>query len=415
MFEKLFKNELTKTSGVSNPEPWFIDFLNGGNSNDIQITPNLALNLGTVYKCVTIRAGTISKMPIHTFMRTENGKKRVQNDVSYLLEVSPNRLTTPSQMKKMISIDIDLWGDSYILIEKNRKELKRLEPWRTQITLMSDGSLRYKYNSPISLEEEIYTDEEVMHFKDFGTDGIKGKSKIQLARETLNNMKSSNKLLSKYYQNGTLAKGILTHPATLGEEAKDSIKKAWREANTGLNNAYDIPVVDSGLEYKDISMSFEDAQFLNLTKFSVEEMARFFNVPPYMVGIMDGAKFNNVQSQAMDFISNSIQPQLTDIEEEMDYKLFYTGEKKKGIYVKFNMSAAMRSDDISRANYYKIMKEQGVYSINDILEKEDMNTIGENGDIHWSNLNFVPLDIAKEYQLGKAGAKMPKGGDESNE
>ncbi|NFG42090.1 phage portal protein [Clostridium botulinum] len=408
MFEKLFKHEVMNvntTSNVSTPESWLINLMNCETNSGIKITPNLALNLSSVYKCLSIRSGTISKMPIQTFMRTSKGKKRVDNGVSYLLETRPNRLTTPSQFKKMISIDIDLWGNAYSLIIDKRKALKRLEPWRTTVNIMSDGSLRYKYQDPITLKLQTYTDEEVMHFKDFGTDGIMGKSKIQLARETLGNAKASNKLLSKYYKNGTLAKGILTHPGTLDKTAKDNIKSAWREANSGISNAYDIPVVDSGLKYEDISMSFEDAQFLNLNKFSVEEIARFFNVPPYMLGIMDGAKFNNVQSQSMDFVTNTIQPLITDIEEEINYKLFYTLEKQKGYYTKFNMAVAMRADDISRANFYEKMLNNGLYSINKCLMKEDEEGIGDYGDKHYRSLNYVDVEMMNEYQLNKSNMK----------
>lgn len=408
MFERLFKNGISnqaKTSTLSNPEPWFMELATGLTDSGIKITPNLALNLSAVYRCIAIRSGTISKMPLQVFSKSIKGKKRIQNDVSYLLEKRPSRLTTPSQMKKMISIDIDLWGNAYILIKKGRSELKRLEPWRVTVTLMSDETLRYKYENPITLKQEVYKDEEVMHYKEFGTDGIIGKSKIQLARETLGNVRASNKLLSKYYKNGTLSKGILMHPGILKKEVKDTIKEAWREANAGIENSYDIPVVDSGLEYKDISMSFEDAQFLNLNKFSVEEIGRFFNVPPYKLGIMEGAKFNNVQSQEMDFVSNTIQPLLTDIEEETDYKLFFTTEKNKGYYTKFNMAVAMRADDISRADFYEKMLNNGIYSINKCLEKEDEEGIGDIGDKHYRSLNYANVEVMDKYQLLKAERK----------
>ncbi|EOU1688208.1 phage portal protein [Clostridium perfringens] len=411
IFEKVFNKAEKKPSNLSTPERWFVDLLGGISTNGISVTPELALNLSTVFKCVLIRAGTISKMPLQTFMKCENGgKKRVNDDASYLLETRPNRVTTPSQLKKMMSLDVDLWGNSYVLITKKRKSLKRLEPWLVKVKLMSDGSLNYDYSNPITKRIETYTDDEIMHFKEISTDGILGKSKIQIARETISNNKASNKLLSKYYENGTLAKGFLTHPAALGKESKDNIKKAWKDANTGIEKAYEIPVLDAGLEYKDISMSFEDAQFLSLNKFSVEEIARFFNVPPYMVGIMDGAKFNNVQSQAMDFVTTTIQPLITDWEEEISYKYYYTTEKQKGYYCKFNMAVAMRADDLSRADFYTKMLDSGIYSLNKCLSLEEEESIGDIGDRHYRSLNYVDLEIMNEYQLNKSKRIYEKGG-----
>lgn len=412
MFENIFnKSNAEERSNVSTPKRWFVDLMGGVNCDGMRVTPNLALNLSAVYKCLAIRAGTFSKMPLQTFMNTAKGKVRVKDSASYLLEVRPNRRTTPSQFKKMIMIDVDLWGNAYCLITKRRKSLKRLEPNLVTVILMSDDSLRYKYQNPLTGKIEEYSDDEVMHFKDFGTDGILGKSKIQLARETISNARASGKLLSKYYKNGTLAKGILTHPEVLGKETKNAIKEAWRLANSGLDNAYDIPVVDAGLEYKDISMSFEDAEFLNLNKFSVEEIARFFNVPPYMLGIMDGAKFNNIQSQSMDFITTTMQPFITDVEEEINYKYYYTTEKSKGYYCKANMAVAMRADDISRAEFYEKMLNNGIYSINKCLAKEDEEGIGENGDKHYRSLNYVDIDVMTEYQLAKAKGNV-RGGEE---
>lgn len=411
IFEKIFNKAENKPSNLSAPERWFIDLLGGISTNGISVTPELSLNLSTVFKCVLIRAGTISKMPLQTFMKCENGsKKRVNDEASYLLETRPNRLTTPSQLKKMMSLDVDLWGNSYILITKKRRSLKRLEPWLVTVSLMSDGSLNYNYSDPITNRMETYNDNEVMHFKEISTDGIWGKSKIRIARETISNNKASNKLLAKYYENGTLAKGFLTHPSTLSKEAKDNIKTAWKNANSGIEKAYEIPVLDAGLEYKDISMSFEDAQFLSLNKFSVEEIARFFNVPPYMLGIMDGAKFNNVQSQSMDFVTTTIQPIITDWEEEISYKYYYTTEKEKGYYCKFNMAVAMRADDLSRADFYTKMLDSGIYSLNKCLSLEDEDTIGDRGDKHYRSLNYVDIDIMNEYQLNKSKKINENGG-----
>ncbi len=417
IFEKIFNKAEKKPSNVSQPEQWFIDLINNSFiPNGIKITPELSLNLSAVYKCVLIRAGTISKMPLQTFRRDKDGgKTRVTDSTSYLLEKRPNKRTTPSQLKKMISLDVDLWGNAYILITKNRSSLKRLEPWRTKAVLMSDESLNFKYNNPITKRVETYENDEVMHFKELSVDGIEGKSKIQLARETLYNAKASEKLLKKYYENGTLSKGVITSQASLDEKAREGIKKAWKDANSGLDNAYDIPVLHGGLEYKDISMSFEDAQFLSLNKFSVEEIARFFNVPTYMLGLMEGAKFNNVQSQAMDFITNTIQPALTDWEEEVDYKYYFTTEKNKGYFSKFNMAVAMRADDLSRADFYTKMLDSGIYSLNKCLALEDEESLGDKGDKHYRSLNYVDLDIMNEYQLYKAMKELLKGGESKNE
>lgn len=130
-----------------------------------------------------------------------------------------------------------------------------------------------------------------------------------------------------------------------------------------------------------------------------------------MLGIMDGAKFNNIQSQSMDFITTTMQPFITDVEEEINYKYYYTTEKSKGYYCKANMAVAMRADDISRAEFYEKMLNNGIYSINKCLAKEDEEGIGENGDKHYRSLNYVDIDVMTEYQLAKAKGNV-RGGEE---
>lgn len=405
MFEKLF--EARDISNLDSPSTWLTDLFGGTpTSSGETITEEGALKLSTVYACVNIRANTIAKMPLHIYRSIKDGKEKIKNDISYLLETRPNRHMTPFIFKHTISAHIDLWGNAYVWIETNRKgipvSLWILNPANTRINL-DEKTGKIWYKTIVNDKPCDFEDAEILHFKALSTNGIEGKSRITIARETLGNMKASTKLLGKFYANGTTSKGIITYQEKLGKEAKDSIRSAWQSANSGINNAGKVAILDMGLEYKPIGMNFEDAQFIQLSKFGVEEIARIFSVPLHMINSLDRSTFNNIQQQSLDFISNSIQPTLTDIEEEINYKLFTSVQQKQGYYVKFNMASAMRADDEARAKYYKEMLGMGVYSINDVLQLEDRNNIGELGNKHRISLNYVSLDIADQYQLNKAG------------
>ncbi|MEA5073087.1 MAG: phage portal protein [Eubacterium aggregans] len=406
MFEKLFlKNSAPVEqvlSRLETPEQWLIEAIGRPKAAD-----NLASNISAVQRCLAVRANTISKLPIQVFRRAGGGRERIRDpSVVDLLEKRPNKTTTPSQLKKMISVDIDTWGNAYVLIEGNREALRRLEPWLVDVALMDDRSLTYTYADPVSGGRVTYTYLQVMHFKELGNNSYKGRSKIENARLTISNDYNANALLEKYYERGTLSNAILMSPNDLNGEVKNKIREEWIKHNSGVQKAFDIPVLDRSLEYKEISMSFADAQFLAMRKFSVEEIGRFFNIPPHKLGIMDGAKFNNVQSQNEDFIGNEIQPLLTDIEEEMDFKYFYIREKREGLFTRFNMEAALRAAPEARSNYYEKMRNLGAINVNEIRGKEDMDGIGEDGDIYWGNLNFVPMDIIREYQLKNKGGEQ---------
>lgn len=405
MFER--KGIRNETTTLSNPAAWLIDSLGGESTSSGETINNYgALNLSVVYSCVNIRANTIAKMPLHVYKKVKEGKERVTNDISELLEVRPNPYMTPFVFKHTISCHVDLWGNAYVWMESNRGTtvaLWVLDPSVTSIYLDNNNQLWYITN--IRNNTYKFKSEEVLHLKALSTDGIIGKSRITIARETLGNIKAAQKLLGKFYANGTTAKGIITYADKLEKDTKENIRNEWMKANSGLNNAGKVAIMDMGLDYKTIGMNFEDAQFIQLTKFGVEEIARIYNVPLHMLNSLDRSTFNNIQQQSLDFISNSIQPTLTDWEEEVRFKAFSTQQKKQGYYVKFNMTSALRADDETRAKFYKEMLGMGVYSINDVLELEDKNTIGEAGDKHRVSLNYVDVGIADKYQLSKANSK----------
>jgi HK97 family phage portal protein len=241
-------------------------------------------------------------------------------------------------------------------------------------------------------------------------DGFTPISPISVARESIGTLKKQEKFIGSFYENGTLTRGVLKVDTQLSKNAKDAVRQAWMDANTGEDNASKIAVLDSGVTFENITIPLQDAEFIASQKFGVEQIARIFNVPAHMIGDLSHATFSNIEQMSMDFIQNTIMPETQAWEEELNYKLFTTGEQKKGFYVKFNLTAALRGDSISRGNYYKTMSEIGAYSINEIRDLEEMDAIGPAGDVHRVDLNHVSIQIADEYQLAKANAGV-KGGE----
>lgn len=413
MIEKMFKNR----AEPKNSSGWmpFYSTSDSLTSTGKVVSNKDCLNTDSVIACLNLRASTIAKMPIRVYKKTDIGKEVVDNEVSYLLNTRPNQYQTPTQFKKLISYNVDVYGDAFIWIETKKGmpiALWHLDPLQCDFATVN-GSLWVTVNINNIPKRIKY--ENILHFTDinFNTmmnDTVKGKSKLDIARTTIGNVRSSYELLEKYYQDGTLAKGILTTADMLNKESKDAIKAGWRELNGGISNS-DIAIIDSGLKYEPISNTFADMCIVELSKLNKENIATVFQVPLHMINALDRSTFNNIQQQSLDFISNTIQPLLTGWEEEIGYKLFTKDQQIQGYYVKFDERVALRSDDKTRAEYYKMMLESGVYSINDVLILEDKNGIGELGDGHRVSLNYIELSKADEYQLNKS---IARGGDNGN-
>jgi HK97 family phage portal protein len=412
-----FLNKDIKNEATGGGLDWFQTMFgqNHITTSGENITNEGSLAISAVYACVSARANTIASMPIQSFMSGTNGNTRINNEVSNLLETRPNQYTTPFRLKHTLSVHIDLYGNGYIWMEMYKGKVKNL--WllnpQTTVTNIDNFTGKVTYQTTINGQLKTFLDSEIIHLTDLSIDGITGKSKIDLLREQLGNMQGSSKLLGKYLKQGTTTTGIITFPDILAKESKEEIRGQWQTTNAGTENFGKVAILDMGLDYKEMStLKFADQQFLENSKFTVEEIARVFSVPLHMIGDLSKSSFNNIQQQSLDFIMKTIQPILTLWEQEFSYKLWTGEQRNKGYYCKFNMSSALRSDDEARANFYEKMLNNGIYTINDVLQFEDKNTIGEDGDKRYRSLNYADISMMNEYQLAKAKSGANNTGEE---
>lgn len=149
------------------------------------------------------------------------------------------------------------------------------------------------------------------------------------------------------------------------------------------------------MKFQSIGIPPEQAQFLETRKFQTEEICRIFRVPPHLVASLDRATFSNIEHQSISFIDNTIMPWVSRLEQSMQKALF-TESEKKIYFVKFNLNARLRGDAVSRANFYQIMRQNGIMSANDIRELEEMNLIPDElgGSKYLVNGNFVDMSNA---------------------
>lgn len=244
--------------------------------------------------------------------------------------------------------------------------------------------------------------ENVLHLRNISITGLKGMSPIAVARETIGSQMASQKYVSKFYKNGTTAKGVLTVPGvTLKPEAKKIVREEWEKMNTGMTNANRIAILDSGITYQDLTMTQADAQFIETQKLNTTDIARIYNVPPHLIGDLEHATFSNIEHQSISFVKNTLQPLIVSWEQAIKYQLFTPTEQNK-YYCKYNVDSELRGDSKSRAEYYEIMERIGAYNIDEIRSKEDLPEL-ENGlgKKHLISLNYTLLEMLEEYQLGK--------------
>lgn len=408
IFDKLFKKRSDEFSDTKTPAQWFIDFLGGEESSaGEQVTAETAIRTSTVYACVKIISNHIAMLPCQLYKISKDGKRErdKKHKVSKLIESRPNTYMTPFEFKQIMESHRQLYGNAYAEIEWGKdgypKNLWILNPLKTRIVKDNKNKIWIVTDLPNKQKAKLAY-ENVIHLKGLSINGLTGVSPIEVARESIGVQIASQKYLGKFYSNGTMARGILKVPTQLNKEAKDKVRNEWESYSRGLTNAHRIAILDAGLDYQAIGMTQADAQFIETQKFTVSEIAKIFNVPPHMIGELDRATFSNIEQQSMEFVRDTLTPLLVSWEQVLQYQLLSnTDIEDRGYYIKYNLNSILRGDSNSRATYYEKMIQLGVYSINEVRDLEEKDSI-LNGDRHFVSLNYVSLDKMDEYQLLKA-------------
>ncbi len=245
----------------------------------------------------------------------------------------------------------------------------------------------YRINLPQG-GQAVLRKEQVLHVAGPGWDGLVGKSVIALARESIGLGMAAEQFGASFFGNGAHMAGVLEHPGNLTEEAAERLRKQWRELYSGLSNAHRIAVLEEGMKYQRIGIPPEDAQFLQTREFQVEEVARWFNLPPHMLKDLRRSTFSNIEHQALEFVKYSLLPWLRRFEQAIKARLL-AGEDEQDLYAEFSIEGLLRGDIESRYRAYATARQWGWFSANDVRRMENMDPI-EGGDVYLVPMNMVP-------------------------
>ena len=350
-----------------------------------------ALTFTAVWAAIRLLSESISTLPIGVFSKDKTGNKIELSDdnISYLLKYKPNTYQNKVTFIEKIMVDMLIDGNSYVQIIRNRNarpvELIPLSYTNMSI-IYKDGRLFYHNDST----KEVIDSEEMLHFKLItDSDGYTGLSPIEQCKNAISWGLDLEKYGKSFFENGAKLSGVLESDRTLSTEAIDRLRNSFNNNYSKLKGANQTAVLEEGLKYKPIQIAPDQAQWLSSRQFSIEEVARIFNLPPHLLKDLTKSSFNNIEMQSQEFVSYSLMPYLTRIELEMNIKLFRRTEVGKK-YVKFNVNGLLRGNIKDRSEFYSKMISSGVMSINEVRAKEDLNKI-EDGDKHFTQLNMTTI------------------------
>ena len=391
-------------------------FFMGTSAAGKSVNERSAMQMTAVYACVRILSESIAGLPLHMYRYEDDGSKTkaVEHPLYHLLHDEPNPEMTSFIFRETLMSHLLLWGNAYAQIIRNGKgeiiALYPLMPNRMKVERDAKGRLYYEYQTmkedAPTMKGAVYQldPSEVLHVPGLGFDGLVGYSPIAMAKNAIGLAIAAEEYGSKFYANGAAPSGVLEHPNVLKDPAK--VRDSWNAAFGGSSNAHRVAVLEEGMKYTPISISPNEAQFLETRKFQIDEIARIFRVPPHMVGDLEKSSFSNIEQQSLEFVKDTLNPWVCRWEQALQRALLDDDEKGK-YFFRFNVEGLMRGDYQSRMNGYATARQNGWMSANDIRELENLDRIPAElgGDLYLVNGNMLPLSQVEQNNAYASGDK----------
>lgn len=366
----------------------------GSSTSGQNVSVDKSLHLSAVWACVKVISETISTLPLKIYERKPDGSKSVAVDhpVYQVLCRQPAIDLTPARFMQMIPASICLRGNSFSEKLFFKKELVGIRPLLPQyMNVGSDdaGRITYKYSDPVTKTEREIPRENIMHIRGFSLDAAVGLTPIQFGADIIGSALATNEAASNVFKNGLQNSGFMTSSVPLNPEQRTALRNNLQQF-MGSNNAGKVMLLEGGFDYKGITINPETAQLLESRSFSIEEICRWFGVPPVIIGHMEkqSSWASSIESLYTQFLITGLRPMLVNIEQEIGRCLLDNDDR---YFAEFAVEGLLRADSNGRASYYKQALQDGWMNRNEVRAKENLPPI-EGGDKFTIQLNMTTLD-----------------------
>lgn len=385
----------------------------------VYVDEKKSLGMPAVWQAVNLIAGTCASLPLHAYKRNDASREPLATGQAAALLDSPHPDLVPYDFWELVHTHRLLWGNAYLLKLRNAAgqlvELWPIHPSRVKVGRVSEatgvpatdvGRKIYAIDGGEPAGGQTRYDDTILHLPAFGYDGVSGVSPIRIAAQGIGLSLAAEEYGARLFGSGSLASGILQTEQRLKPEQANALHQRWREKATGIATAHDVVVLDSGVEFKQLTIPPEDAQFLESRRFQVAEVARMFGVPLHLLQEVEGSTSwgTGIAEQTLGFVIFTLRRWLIRTEQAVTRIL-----KPEPVYAQYSLEGLLRGAPKDRAEFYTKMWQLGVYSTNDIRKLEDMPPV-EGGDMRYVALNYGQLGQANTGK-GAQGNQGEQTGD----
>jgi len=392
-------------------EPWS-DLIEGATtSSGVAVTPEKSLQVAACYACVRLLADSVAMLPVELVRRRGRRRERLdpaESNLAWLMAVEPNPEMDAGELWRAVMGWMLLWGDAYVYVERNRGGAPTAL-WPLPTTSVNVGrttnsrELVYQvvtpkeFLSPGVPEAAALGPSNVLHFRAFGVGGLTGLSPIGQVRESVGTAIAAREYAARFYQADATPGSYISVEGELTDKQFDRLKSQWRAAHEGLSKAHKLAVLEGGAKWDSVSLNPKDAAFIESRKFETVEIARIFNVPPHMIQDVERSTSwgSGIEEQGIQFATYSLGPWVDRLE-RVARRGIVAPALGRMVAPRWSMDALTKGDIKTRFQAYATARQWGWKSANDVLEDEDRDTIGPDGDVYLQPMNMVPAGTVTE-------------------
>jgi len=330
-----------------------------------------SLSLSAVFAAVEIISNSVAEIPINVKSRLRDRTDVVaDHPIYYMLS---HCVQTKFILMKMLIVDMLLYGNGFAYIERDRHSGRPTRlvycPHGTCSvhTVKSTGDIYYMVKGIQGRVEPI----NMIHLFKNSKDGIEGIGILAYAANAIELSKYTEKAAENYFSSGCHLGGVLsTSSPRLTKEQRESIRTAWNEAHG--TNGTGMAILEAGMQYQPITSNSKESQLLDTRLFNLQDIARFFNISPVMLGDLSHSSYSTIEASLLEFVTHTLFPYISLIENEFTRKLILPSEAQS-LFIDLDDNFILRSDKVSQANYLATLKNAGIITINEARHQLGLN------------------------------------------
>lgn len=399
----LIKRAVRVLNRITNVNAGRVQAFSLGNVGGVWLSHDEALRLSAVWACVCVISKALASSCWDVFTEQADGNRTKQpgSRIHQIFNVRPNREMIPLAFKETMLAVALLWGNAYAEIERDTANrpiaLWPLDP--TRCTLVrgyfdADGNFLYHMTGELALRVRNFDKpdtflpyNDVYHIHGLGLDGSCGLDLVGLAARSFLQSLATERFSLKFYEHGTSLGGVLTTEKDLDQGKLDKVKAGIKDRVAGVENAFEFLVLSGGFKWQNLSTSLTDIQHTDTRYFLIEEICRWFGVPPHKIAHLLRATFSNIEHLGIEFQRDALRPWAVRCEQEADYKLLPVGP----VLIKIDLEWAAEGDSKTKAETAGILADHGFINRNEWRREVGLNTIGPEGDIFTVQGNMTTL------------------------